>query len=87
MDLLVDTAAALAKKTTDFVWEVYGDGDMFEEIQQRIEKEGLENMIHLMGLTNHMESCYHGHSMYVLTSYREGLPLVLIEAKANACAC
>lgn len=84
MDLLVDTAAALAKKTTDFVWEVYGDGDMFEEIQQRIEEEGLENNVHLMGLTDHMESCYQGHSMYVLTSYREGLPLVLIEAKANA---
>lgn len=57
---------------------------MFEEIQQRIEKEGLENNVHLMGLTDHMESCYQGHSMYVLTSYREGLPLVLIEAKANA---
>lgn len=84
MDLLVDTAAALAKKTTDFIWEVYGDGDMFEEITQRIEREGLENNIHLMGLTDHMESCYQGHSMYVLTSYREGLPLVLIEAKANA---
>lgn len=84
MDLLVDTAAALAKKTKDFVWEVYGDGDMFPEIQERIRREGLDENIHLMGLTDQMEACYQGHSMYVLTSYREGLPLVLLEAKANA---
>lgn len=84
MDLLVDVAVALSKKTKDFVWEVYGDGDMFAEIKERIEKEGLEENVHLMGLTDQMESCYQGHSMCVLTSYREGLPLVLLEAKANA---
>ncbi len=83
MDLLVDVAAALRRKTTDFVWEVYGEGDMFEEIQRRIQEEGLGENVKLMGLTNQMETCYGGHSMYVLTSYREGLPLVLLEAKAN----
>lgn len=83
MDLLVDVAAALHRKTTDFVWEVYGDGDMFEEMKERIKEEGLEENVKLMGLTNQMETCYRGHSIYVLTSYREGLPLVLLEAKAN----
>ena len=47
-------------------------------------EEGLEKNVILKGLTNHMEKCYQNHAMYVLTSYREGLPLVLIEAKANA---
>lgn len=83
MDLLVDVAGALKKKTTDFVWEVYGEGDLWEEIRQRIKKEGLEENVKLMGLTGEMERCYRGHCMYVLTSYREGLPLVLLEAKAN----
>lgn len=83
MDLLVDVAAALQKKTKDFVWEVYGEGDLWQEIYQRIQEEGLEKNVKLMGLTDAMERCYRGHSMYVLTSYREGLPLVLLEAKAN----
>lgn len=83
MDLLVDTAVRLKEKTTDFIWDVYGDGDMFAEISQRIEREGLSEQVHLKGLTNQMERCYGGHAMYVLTSYREGLPLVLLEAKAN----
>lgn len=83
MNLLVDTAVALREKTKDFVWEVYGDGDMFEEIAGRIKEEGLEEHVKLLGLTGEMEKCYQGHGLYVLTSYREGLPLVLLEAKAN----
>lgn len=83
MDLLVDVAVKLKSKTEDFVWEVYGEGDMFQEIKGRIEKEGLDEHVKLMGLTSEMEQCYKGHCMYVLTSYREGLPLVLLEAKAN----
>lgn len=83
MNLLVDTAVELKKKTDDFIWEVYGDGDLFSEIKERIETEGLTKQVQLKGLTNQMETCYGGHSMYVLTSYREGLPLVLLEAKAN----
>ena len=84
LDLLLDTAAALKKKKDDFVWDVYGDGELMDEVRQRIKEEGLEKNVILKGLTNHMEKCYQNHAMYVLTSYREGLPLVLIEAKANA---
>lgn len=83
MDLLVSVAAALRKKEKEFVWEVYGEGELFEETKERIHKEGLEKNVKLMGLANGMERCYQGHCMYVLTSYREGLPLALLEAKAN----
>lgn len=83
MDLLVDTAVCLKEKTENFVWDVYGDGDLFDEIRVRVQREGLAEHVRLHGLTDEMEKCYRGHAMYVLTSYREGLPLVLLEAKAN----
>lgn len=83
MDLLVEIADALRRKTEEFVWEVYGEGDLFEEIRESVREKGLEKNVKLMGLANGMEKCYRGHSMYVLTSYREGLPLALLEAKAN----
>lgn len=82
-DMLVEVAKRLYEKTRDFTWEIYGEGDMFDEIKKRIQEYGLENHVILKGLTNHMYDCYKGHAMYVLTSYREGLPLVLLEAKAN----
>ena len=82
-DLLVQVAQALDKKTDDWEWDIYGTGDMFEEIKQSISEKGLDQKIHLLGLTDRMGECYRNHAIYVLTSYREGLPLVLLEAKAN----
>ncbi len=84
-DLLVRTAERLREiiPETDWEWDIYGQGDMFGEIQERLAQKGLTDRVHLLGLTKRMGKCYQGHAAYVLTSYREGLPLVLIEAKAN----
>lgn len=84
-DLLVATAEMLQKKLPDIDWEwdIYGQGDMFDQIQKQLAEKRLTGRVHLLGLTDRMSECYKGHALYVLTSYREGLPLVLIEAKAN----
>lgn len=84
-DLLVKTAKELEKQLPDIEWEwdVYGQGDLWETIKEQIETEKLSHRVHLLGLTDQMSRCYEGHAVYVLTSYREGLPLVLLEAKAN----
>lgn len=82
-DLLLKVARSLAGRSLDWEWDIYGEGDMLPEIERQIGQLGLAGRVHLLGLTNHMSKAYGGHAMYVLTSYREGLPLVLIEAKAN----
>lgn len=84
-DMLVQVAAKLLEKLPDIDWEwdIYGQGDMFEGIKQQIENAGLSDRVHLLGVTAHMSKHYRGHAIYVLTSYREGLPLTLIEAGAN----
>lgn len=82
-DLLVETAKKMLELNQDWTWEIYGDGDMMPEIKSKIAEYGLERHVLLKGATNHIYECYQGHALYVLTSYREGLPLVLLEAKAN----
>lgn len=84
-DMLVRVAECLKVKypKLEWKWDIYGQGDMFEEIRQKIQKKGLSDYIHLLGVTPHMSRHYRGHAVYVLTSYREGLPLTLIEAGAN----
>ncbi|MDR1700580.1 MAG: glycosyltransferase family 4 protein [Lachnoclostridium sp.] len=82
-DLMVETAVKIHEKYDDWVWEIYGDGDMLPEIQNKISEAGLESHVICKGAADSVYECYKGHALYVLTSYREGLPMVLLEAKGN----
>lgn len=60
-------------------------GPAFNEVKEKIIKYNLENNVILKGAVNPIlvYDQYSNYTMFVLTSYREGLPLVLLEAKAN----
>lgn len=83
-DMLIQVATKLKKITkVNWQWDIYGDGPMKEEIQKNICENKLEKYVVLKGQHNNVTNLLHEYAIYVLTSYREGLPIVLLEAKAN----
>lgn len=82
-DHLVQVAEKVLKKHTDWVWDIYGEGDMREFLQKSIAEKNLENRLVLKGEVDHIPALYQDYAMLVLSSYREGLPLVLLEAQAK----
>lgn len=86
-DLLVEIANSVLKKHSDWKWCIYGDGQTFPEIKEKISALGLEEKILLKGKVSDVSTIYAQGALFVLTSQREGLPLVLLEAKANHLPC
>lgn len=82
-DMAVEVARHVFNKHGDWQWHVYGDGPDYEKINQKIKEFGLEKNFILKGSTNLIKEKYKNYSIYVLPSHREGLPLVLLEAKCN----
>lgn len=83
--VIPDVAKIIFSKHPDWKWKIYGDtnGDEYYAIKEKIDAYSLQNQVIFCGRCNDMESAYQEASMYVMTSFQEGLPMVLLEAKAS----
>lgn len=81
-DMLVEAAKLVLPKYPEWKWELYGTGDTLDSIRKKIEDYGLEKQLILKGSVKNAYQIYGEYAFLVLPSYREGLPLVLLEAKA-----
>ncbi len=63
-------------------WKLYivGDGPEHDKLQKLIDINNLSNNIILTGGTNNVEKYYKKSSVFLMTSYGEGFPMVILEA-------
>lgn len=76
-----DLVAAIPQATLD----IYGDGPLREELQNQIDKAGLQESIRLRGYTPHARESLWTASAFWLTSQFEGYPLSTLEAMSHGC--
>jgi len=72
-------------KTKDIKLLMLGDGPMRGELESLIEKENLTSLIKLVGFQKNPLKYYSKADVFVLSSYVEGLPNVLVEAMMCGC--
>ena len=80
---LLKIAKQLEEKTTDWHWDIYGDGEEREQLEEEIKRLGLEERVTLKGAVNDLYTRYQQYMAIVMTSRYEGFPMVLIEGAAN----
>ena len=80
-DLLIKVAKKVQEKHPNWSWDIYGDGSCKNEISNNIIKNNLQNFVKLKGNCTNLNRIYNEYAMFVLTSYYEGIPLVLLEAQ------
>ena len=88
-DILFDAWGKVASKHKD--WNLYLAGTGSEEsirvITGFVKKNNIEDQVKLLGFRNDIKDLYLRASIFVLSSRSEGLPMVLIEAMSQGCAC
>lgn len=82
-DRLVEVAARVYKGHEDWEWQIWGDFDNSygESVKAAILKSRLNKFVKIMGTTHNIQDVYKNGAFLVLTSYYEGLPMALLEAK------
>ncbi|MDA3062017.1 MULTISPECIES: glycosyltransferase [unclassified Campylobacter] len=75
------------RKNENSVLVICGDGELRSEIEITIQNKKLENAVILLGNTPNVNEILNSFDILLLTSHREGLPMVLVEAQANGLKC
>jgi glycosyltransferase involved in cell wall biosynthesis len=77
---LVGAASLLRKKEIHFVMCIVGEGEERQSLEDAIRENKLEDCVHLAGFMPEGHTYLKAFDIYTLTSVKEGLPYVLLEA-------
>jgi glycosyltransferase involved in cell wall biosynthesis len=78
--VLLDAAAILTRRGTDFSIIVAGDGPERARLESQCSRLGLDGRVHFVGALDAVSPVYEMIDLLVISSLSEGLPNVLLEA-------
>lgn len=85
--LLINAFSQIAHKYPDYVLDIYGDGDLHDDLQKQIDNIGLSEQIYIHSSRKDVWNYIHKAALFVLTSDYEGMPNALMEAMALGLPC
>ncbi len=85
--MLIDAFQKVYENHKELQLQLFGDGELKQDLQDYIDKKGLSESVLLMGRTNDMKSMLESIDLYVLSSDFEGMPNSLMEAMAAGVPC
>lgn len=78
--MLIDTWVLVKDKHPEWMLNIFGTGDLKEQLEGKINALGLKGNVNLKGKSDEIENEYLKSSFFVMSSLYEGLPMVLLES-------
>jgi glycosyltransferase involved in cell wall biosynthesis len=79
-DRLLPVWARIAPEHPDWELRIWGGGKGIGKLRRQAEELGIAGSAHVMGFTNQLHEEFANSSLYVMSSRKEGFPMVLLEA-------
>lgn len=83
--VLLEAARQVADRLDSVRFVVVGDGELRGALAAQVRRLGLEDVVYFTGYRRDLPRIYASLDLVVLSSFNEGLPVVLIEALAAGC--
>lgn len=80
---LINIAAQILPDYPEWSWDIYGEGELRNNLEKLIFERRLEERVILKGQVKNLYQLYGQYAFMVMTSRYEGFPMVLIEGLAN----
>lgn len=87
IELLIKAFAEILKNNPTEILDIYGDGELKDELKKLTVKLNIEDKVHFKGITNNVQDVLAKAKVFVLTSDYEGVPNALMEAMAVGVPC
>jgi glycosyltransferase involved in cell wall biosynthesis len=82
LELLIEIGQSLKTKNMHFRISIFGEGPQKKSLQEKINSKGLQDQVVLEGFVQDSFEILDALDIFTLTSFREGLPMSLLEAMA-----
>ena len=81
--MMIRAFAALAERYPDYTLTIYGEGELRKALEELVEQLGLSDRVFMPGVIPDVAKQIEKASLFLLTSYSEGISNALIEALAT----
>jgi glycosyltransferase involved in cell wall biosynthesis len=82
LDLFLEAASMVFEKHPDAHFVIVGDGELWDELHEDVDRRGLAQKVHFTGWRGDLAAVYGDLDLVVCCSKNEGTPVSLIEACA-----
>lgn len=80
---LIDIFSEIYKKRSDAILILIGNGELFDNVKQYVEKKQLSKVVRFYGTTNEVPQILQAMNCFLFPSFFEGLPVVGVEVQAS----
>lgn len=87
LEIFLQVIAKVKEKKPDIKVALIGDGILKKELVELSQELDIEKNVHFLGYKNNVENYYNASKIFILTSEREGFPMVVLEAMGCGLAC